>query len=206
MRNFGSMDQKASRNANRTYTPLKTKQIIRSAFLLSIVIHVGTIIAFQGIFPVPWFSAKRRAYRVYLMRPPIKEIMGSSKEDRSAISQGQSRLHTKNNEATITLGTKDPTYHPYTRVLKDRIMNHWIYPASARENLIQGTLLIAFRVDRDGNLVDCHIARPSGHAILDTYALEAIKSANPFPPFPQNITVQYLNIKASFAYQLKFEP
>jgi outer membrane biosynthesis protein TonB len=36
-------------------------------------------------------------------------------------------------------------------------------------------------------------------------ALKAVRSADPFPPFPEDIKVQSLNINASFAYQLRFE-
>jgi len=62
-----------------------------------------------------------------------------------------------------------------------------------------------FRLGRDGSLIDCNIEKSSGHTILDKHAIKAIRLANPFPPFPENITVQFLNIHASFAYQLTFE-
>lgn len=203
--NYGSTNQRAPRSADNFSSHVRGKQIILTAFLLSIIIHVGVIIVFQGIIPIPWSVGKRRAYRVYLVRPPIKEIMESSKEDQGATGQIPREPPKTDNEATITLDTKDPTYHPYTKVLRDRILSHWTYPSSARKSLIQGDLLIVFRLDSDGNLVACRIARPSGHEILDTYALQAIRSANPFPPFPESISVHYLNINASFAYELRFE-
>jgi len=205
MRNYGSMDQTESRNINNYDSGSKGRQIILVTFLLSITIHASAMIAFQGIFPLPWFSGKLRAYKVYLIRPPVKEIIESSKESRPAIIQIHSEPPMEKKEATISLDTMDPTYHPYTRVLKDMILSHWIYPLAAQRNLIQGSLLIVFRLDRGGNLIDCKIARSSGHEILDTHALQAIRSANPFPPFPEDIKVQSLNINASFAYQLRFE-
>jgi len=205
MRDYGSMDQRESRNVNSDYAGSQGKQIILITFLLSVIIHASTIMAFQGIFPLPWFRGKHRAYKVYLMRPPVKEIMKDSEENQPATSQIPTEPPVKNKEETISLDTRDPTYHPYTKVLKDRILSHWMYPLSARENLIQGSLLIVFRLDRDGNLISSTIARSSGHGILDTYALDSIRSAIPFPPFPEDIQVQFLNINASFAYQLKFE-
>jgi protein TonB len=205
MRNYGSMDQTKSRNINNYDSGSRGRQVILIAFLLSITAHASAMIAFQGIFPLPWFSGKPRAYKVYLMRPPIKEIMKSNKESRPAIIQIHSEPPGEKGEATISLDTMDSAYHPYTRVLKDRILTHWIYPLAAQRNLIQGSLLIVFRLDRGGNLIDCNIARSSGHDILDTHALEAIRSADPFPPFPEDIKVQALNINASFAYQLRFE-
>jgi len=192
-------------NINNYYSDLKRKKIIPITFLLSIIFHVCAIIAFQDIFYITEFKTKLRTYRVDLIRPPVKEIMKSSKENSPAINQIHSEPPIETKEATISLDTKDSTYHPYAKVLKERILNHWIYPLSARRSFIQGDLLIAFRLDRDGNLIDCNIARSSGHEILDTHALKAIRFASPFPPFPENITVQFLNINASFTYQLTFE-
>jgi len=132
-------------------------------------------------------------------------IMELNKEHHPATSQVHSEEPMESKEATISLDTKDSTYHPYTKVIKQRIRNHWVYPLSARQNFIQGRLLIVFRLDRSGNLIDCNIAYSSGHEILDTHALNAIRSAAPFPLFPESITVQFLNIRASFAYKLRFE-
>jgi len=205
MRSYGSRGRRGPSAMDSHYPRLKGKQIILITSVLSIIIHVSTIMAFQAIFPPSWFGGKPRAYRVYLIRPPIEEIMKSSEEKRPAPSEIDTEPSVKNTEATISLDTGDPTYHPYTKMLRDSILSHWIYPLSARQNLIQGSLLIVFRLDRGGSLIGCNIARSSGHGILDTYALEAIRSANPFPPFPEDIKVQFLNIKASFAYQLKFE-
>jgi TonB family protein len=199
------MGQRAPRNANSSYSGLRGRQIILTAFLLSITIHATTLMAFHGIFPLSWFGGEQRAYRVYLMRPPMKEIVESSEEDHPAPSQIPHEQPVTNKEATISLDTKDPSYHPYTSVLKERILSHWTYPQSARNNLIEGDLLIVFRLDRGGNLIDCTLVRPSGHEILDTCALEAVRSASPFPPFPETMTVQFLSINASFAYQLRFE-
>lgn len=193
-------------NINSYHSELKRKQIVPITFLLSIIIHVSIIVAFQGIFPITGFRSKLRAYKVDLIRPPVKEIMKSSKEEKPpAISQIHRKPPVEPREATISLDTRDSTYHPYTKVLKERILNHWIYPLSARQNYIQGTLMIVFRLERDGRLVDCNMARSSGHEILDTQALKAISLASPFPPFPENITVQFLNINTSFTYRLKFE-
>jgi len=188
-----------------SYYLLKGKRIILITFLLSIIIHIGVIIAFQGIFPFSIFKTKLRTYKVDLIRPPIKEIKKNSKKSDPAISQIHSELPLETKEATISLDTKDPTYHPYTKVIKEKISNYWIYPLSAQQNFIQGSLLIVFRLDKNGNLIKCNIDRSSGHEILDTQALKAIRLANPFPPFPENITVQLLNINASFTYQLTFE-
>lgn len=190
---------------NRGFSEGGRNRIVLITFLLSITIHVSAIVAFQGVSLVREFRIKPRTYRVDLIRPPIKEIMESSKEKDTASDQIRSELPVKTREATISLDTDDSAYHPYTKVIKQRIRDHWVYPLSARQNLIQGRLLIVFRLDRGGNLIDCKTAYSSGHEILDSHALKAIRSAAPFPSFPENITVEFLNIRASFAYKLRFE-
>ena len=188
-----------------SYYVLKGKLLIPTTFLISIIIHIGIIIAFQGIFPFSLLRAERRTYKVDLLHPPIKEIKLTSKEIDPAISQIHSELPVETIETKISLNTKDPTYHPYTKVIKEKIFNYWIYPLSAQQNFIQGSLLIVFKLGRNGSLIDCNIEKSSGHKILDKHAIKAIRLANPFPPLPENITAQFLNIHASFAYQLTFE-
>lgn len=205
MKSYGSMGQTGSSNMNSDYSETKRNRIILVTFLLSITIHVIAIVAFQGISLVREFSRKPRAYRVDLIRPPIKEIMELGKELHPATDKIRSEPPMESKEATISLDTKDSTYHPYTKVIKERIRNHWVYPLTARQNFIQGRLLIVFKLDRHGNLIDCNIASSSGQEILDTHALNAIRSAAPFPSFPETITVEFLNIRASFAYRLRFE-
>ena len=181
------------------------KRTIFVTLLLSFLIHVTALLAFQGIFPLPWLNTRLKTYKVDLIRPPIKEIAQCSKEKHAVVSQLHSETPMEPKEATISLDTKDSTYIPYTKLLKERIYHHWIYPASARENFIQGSLLIIFKLDRNGKLVGRRIVQTSKHQILDTCALRAIESADPFPPFPENIKVQFLNINASFAYRLQFD-
>jgi len=190
---------------NSCYPELMGKRIITVAFLLSIIIHLTAAITFPSILYLREFKNKLRAYRVDLVRPPIKEIMEEAKKNQPPVSQIHSKPPAEIREATISLDTEDSTYHPYTKTIKEKIFSYWIYPLFAQQNFIQGNLLISFRLDRYGALIDSKIVSSSGHEILDEQALKAVRSAHPFPPFPENILVQFLKINASFSYQLKYE-
>jgi TonB family protein len=205
MRSSGPTDQRKLVNIVDYLSNLAGRRIVLAAFFLSVLIHVGALAVLQGIFPGTWFKPKLRTYKVDLIRPPMEEITKIKKKESPAVSQIHCEPPEEPSEATISLDTKDSTYIPYTKVLKQRIRSHWIYPLSAQENLIQGSLMIVFRLNSGGNLITCNVVRPSTHEILDKYAVEAIRSANPFPPFPENIKVEFLNINASFAYLLQFE-
>jgi periplasmic protein TonB len=47
-----------------------------------------------------------------------------------------------------------------------------------------GTVTISFSLTRGGQLLGAHLARSSGSSTLDQKALQAVRSANPFPPAP----------------------
>ena len=184
---------------------LEGGRIFVLAFSLSMVIHIIAILILQGIFPGAWFRNPLRTYTVDLIRPPVEEIMKDEREEFPPVRQIHIEPPLEPKEATISLDTKDTAYVPYTTILKEKIRSHWAYPLYAQENLIQGTLLILFRLDSGGNLIDLSVVRSSEYEILDKYALKAIRLAHPFPPFPESIQVDFLNINASFAYQLQFE-
>jgi protein TonB len=105
-------------------------------------------------------------------------------------------------EDTISLDTKDERYVSYARIIKERLLSRWEYPQAARDNLIEGTCLVLFTLNRQGALQGIRIIEAASHPILDREAERAIQAASPYPPFPGSVTVQRLNIKANFAYRL----
>ncbi len=199
------MGKRKSRDIRSSYPGLTGKRIILMALLVSGIIHAGIIIGFPDIFMAGGFGTKLRAFKVDLIRPPMDEIQEPSEEAQAPISQAPVESAQEKEEATISLDTKDAIYHPYAKLVKERIQQHWTYPLAARQSYVQGNLLIIFRLERNGHLVKSRIARSSGYQILDGTSLKAIELASPFPPFPDTIPVQFLNINASFTYKLKIE-
>jgi len=55
------------------------------------------------------------------------------------------------------------------------------YPALARKMGWEGRVVVAFRILPDGSVRDVRVVEGSGHAILDRNAVEAVRSASPFP-------------------------
>ncbi|MGD0026420.1 MAG: TonB family protein [Xanthobacteraceae bacterium] len=72
------------------------------------------------------------------------------------------------------------------------------YPAQARG--AQGVVTVAFRIDRQGNVVSSRIAKTSGSAVLDADALAMIKRAAPLPPPPAGIVDDDLSIVVPIRY------
>jgi protein TonB len=72
----------------------------------------------------------------------------------------------------------------YARELAARLSQVKHYPQLAVALHEEGTVLLSFRLDRDGRLLAWKIASSSGHDDLDSEVERMIAEAAPFPPFP----------------------
>jgi periplasmic protein TonB len=57
------------------------------------------------------------------------------------------------------------------------------YPAAARG--ASGTVLVRFALNRAGEVISSEVTKSSGNGVLDREALDILRRASPFPPFPQ---------------------
>jgi len=97
----------------------------------------------------------------------------------------------------------------------DQIMNNFyrkvgrqiafakIYPDFARKMGYQGKILVAFRIGRDGKILNLSVSQSSGYKILDEAALEAVKEAGPYPPIPNELNKKFLKLKIPISYALR---
>ena len=102
----------------------------------------------------------------------------------------------------VPLDTTDPRYTDYFEKIRRRIRENWIYPREAGERGIGGQLLIEFGIRKDGWLQFVDLKRSSGVPVLDQYALNALKLAQPFPPVPDSVAKSTLGIAGIFTYQI----
>ena len=61
------------------------------------------------------------------------------------------------------------------------------YPGEARRKKLSGTLVLTVELYADGTLRKTTINRRSGHKIIDDAAINIVKLASPFSPFPLNL-------------------
>jgi protein TonB len=102
----------------------------------------------------------------------------------------------------VPLDTTDPRYTDYFEKIRRRIKENWIYPREAGERGIGGQLVIEFGIRKDGRLQFVDLKRSSGVPVLDQYALNALKLAQPFPPVPDSVAKSTLGIQGFFTYQI----
>lgn len=95
-------------------------------------------------------------------------------------------------------------YISYFASIKRKIELIWQYPFDAVQNGIQGELILDFSIARSGNLKNIKLVRSSGFAILDDEAIQSIKKAAPFSPIPEQYSIDELNIRANFIYEMHY--
>jgi len=108
----------------------------------------------------------------------------------------------------IPLDSTDPRYSDYLEQVRRRIKEKWGYPCEKNEQTrvceYRSTqLLIAFGIQKNGELAFVTLLRTSGHPIYDDYAVNAVKLASPFPPIPDSFSKSGVPIHASFHYVLQ---
>ncbi len=102
---------------------------------------------------------------------------------------------------TVSLDSQEFKYASYFSSIKRQIESVWSYPEQAVARGLQGQLLLQFILDRSGKIVDISLVHSSEHEILDNAALDAVKNASPYNPFPEKIQKNKLRIIASFKYK-----
>ena len=184
--------------------PWHTGKIMRVSIVVSLLLHFSLVLGLHKSFLWPGIGEEIRIYEVELLRPRMEDI-GDDKLTPSDLAQINKEQQEKTKQAeqeTISLDTRDKRYVTYAKVIKERIQRHWRYPRKAKENLIEGKLVVMFSLNPEGYLQEVRIITPSGFEILDEGAIQGITRAAPFPPIPTHINVKRLNVVANFDYRL----
>lgn len=77
------------------------------------------------------------------------------------------------------------------------------FPRQARTRPSLGSPVLEVAIDADGELKDIVVRRSSGQRMLDQAALNILRRAAPFDPFPESLRADYDELR--FAYQWQFD-
>lgn len=76
------------------------------------------------------------------------------------------------------------------------------YPLDiVRRAHLSGSPVLEVRIGSDGRLVDAIVSRSSGHLALDQAAINILRLAAPFEPFPAPIASQHDSLRLSYEWQ-----
>ena len=149
--------------------PWHTGKLMRVSIVISLLLHLFLVLGLHKTSLWPGFGEEIRVYEVELLRPSMEDL-GDSKltpSDLAQINKEQQEETKQADQETISLDTRDKRYVSYARVIKESIQRHWRYPPQAKENLIEGNLVVMFSMNPSGNLIGIRIITPSGFEILD---------------------------------------
>ncbi len=158
--------------------------------------------------PMPGRTAPRPVSRPTLPMVPETETLSDalnltpsvervSRWDRNRQYQAQSIHH---GEEVVDLNTRQTRYASYFAMVKQRVEGALVYPTDASRNGLSGRLSLTFTIRWDGTLIQAQVTRPSGLAILDEAALNAIYKAAPFQSFPEEWSLERLTILYTFEF------
>lgn len=106
------------------------------------------------------------------------------------------------NNTNKNKGKVSPLFY-YQQLIKQKIEENKRYPLLARNKGIEGKVWVKFEILKDGKVKDIKVVKSSHHQILDKAAIESIKKANPFPPFPEELKESSLIINICLRFELK---
>ncbi|WP_158240524.1 energy transducer TonB [Telmatospirillum siberiense] len=138
--------------------------------------------------------------------------MSTSQEQTEMASQAQSRLApaTPDGETAAPPPSAPPALASaaggppadYIGQVRARIERNKRYPSAARKYGQEGTVLLAFDLDRSGQVTTWKIVRGSGYPALDGEVGEMIGRTT-FPPFPESITGNRLRLQVPIEFSLQ---
>lgn len=103
------------------------------------------------------------------------------------IDAAEAAVETHSRHKTITTSTREPDYARYMEAWRQKVerVGNLNYPHG-----LSGSLLLDVALHPDGNIESIDLRRSSGTPELDRAAIEIVKLAAPFAPFPERIAAE----------------
>jgi protein TonB len=83
------------------------------------------------------------------------------------------------------------------------LTRHRVYPPEARERGVTGIVRVQFALARDGRVLSAGLVGGSGERALDSAAVDMVRRASPFPPFPVGIAQARMDFAAPIRFDLR---
>ncbi len=125
--------------------------------------------------------------------------MAANDEDQRLRLRGESH-----GELWITADTRESGLAVYLDSWRRKVerVGTLNFPNAARRQGLSGTPIVEVAIASDGKLASATIRRSSGHAEIDQSALDILRLASPFDPFPKELGAAHDQIR--FAYEWQF--
>lgn len=91
----------------------------------------------------------------------------------------------------------------FSSQVRTKIAQTKYYPPTARRRGFEGEPVVTFILGNTGDLLEVSIENPSRHKLLNEAALDAVKSASPYPPIPELLKVKTLRFNLPISFILE---
>lgn len=156
----------------------------------------------------PSKAYKSLIQRDVLHKKTIPDLSAKPSQKRTLTSQGadddskeapdqSEEFFGKLEAATVSL------HQAYYEEIRKRVASRKAYPRIARMQGLQGRVLVAFLLSKEGHIIESTVESSSGYEILDHSALEAVQLAQPFPAFPESFRGATVRMEITLVYSLK---
>ncbi|MDR2349485.1 MAG: TonB C-terminal domain-containing protein [Deltaproteobacteria bacterium] len=88
---------------------------------------------------------------------------------------------------TVNLEETAPSVKSYDITIRTAVARHWILPPEAGNNFVPARFTASMTLDPSGRVILIMVESSSGNPILDHAAMEALRGAAPYEPFPENL-------------------
>ena len=115
--------------------------------------------------------------------------LSSNKTQRKKVTKQKSYTKSTATRAQTTSAATSPQviHSKLQALLHDDLQEHLLYPASAQDMQIQGTVTVGFTVLPQGTITDIKIIHSSGDTILNSAAKNTVKWISPFLPAKKHL-------------------
>lgn len=105
-------------------------------------------------------------------------------------------------DSPIRLERTAPAVKSYDASVRAKVNMHWILPPEARANFQPGRFTASMTLAPDGTILIIMVEESSGSTTLDHAAMEALKAAAPYDPFPETMAgLEQMTFRIHFDYR-----
>lgn len=102
-------------------------------------------------------------------------------------------------QIVVDKSTRNKPLNDYALLTRDCIQRAWTTPVDlAVPGALKGKVSVNYVVKRSGAVDTVELVKGSGNSEMDRTLLQAIRSAAPFPPFPEGVEAKKIMIRANF--------
>jgi protein TonB len=103
---------------------------------------------------------------------------------------------------TINVEESAPAVKSYDVTIRTAVARLWILPPEARNNFRPARFTASMTLDPSGQIMLIMVEESSGNSVLDHAAMEALRGAAPYEPFPPNLShLDRMTFRIHFDYK-----